>query len=86
MLSQYDMVRAVTKDCPQEDCRITFGMMTRTLMAWQPSYDKKGNMMGGDPNTTTQSVSCQTCGKTWQVKSQYDKVTGVALQAPVDGY
>ena len=86
MIAQYDMVRAVTKDCPQEDCIIRFGGMSRTMLAWRPSYDKKGNMSGLDPNVTTTEVFCDTCKKTWIVKGQYDKVINVILQASVDGY
>lgn len=52
-------------ECPREDCRIqNLGGYT-TCLGWTPTYDKYGKLLNSDPNTTTWSYKCITCGKQW---------------------
>jgi len=65
-------IATLTKDCPREDCRLQYRGSSTTLLGWLPTYDKKGNQIGRDPNTTTSSYNCLTCGVSWRVKSRED--------------
>ena len=69
------IIEQVTRDCPREDCRIEHHGGTMTCMAWSPTYDKRGNQTGHDPNMHTQDVRCKTCGVRWSVVTQYGETT-----------
>jgi hypothetical protein len=62
-----------TRDCGRNDCVVQENApATRTLMSWTPSFDKRGVMVGaGDPNITTYSFVCRTCGAHWTEREQY---------------
>lgn len=62
-------IQKLTKYCLREDCNIHTGSQTMTCIGWSPSYDKNGNSVGRDPNISTTSYSCYTCGKKWTVRS-----------------
>lgn len=64
------MIPELTKDCPREDCCVAHTGSSTTLMGWSPTYDKRGNQQGRDPNIITSSYVCHTCGLSWRVKSQ----------------
>lgn len=51
--------------CDREDCRFSEGMSTMTAMHWTPVYDKRGNLLNSNPNTSRTHVGCSTCGKDW---------------------
>ena len=54
-------------DCTTpEACRIAHHGASRTLMAWTPVYDGDGKLIGGDPNTLTETMTCKTCRRCWQ--------------------
>lgn len=63
-------IAALTKDCSSEECRISFEGGVTTTMAWYPTYDKRGNQIAADPNTTTSFASCSTCRKSWSISSR----------------
>lgn len=66
-----------------KDCRFTYGMSATTAMYFQPVYDKHGNNLNPDMNTTTSDVSCGVCGKRWVSKSQGGKTTFSEIKSPV---
>jgi len=54
------------KDCSAEDCRIIDnGYGTTTCMYYPPVYDKHGNNLNPDMNSTSYPKKCITCGKEW---------------------
>jgi len=58
-------------ECAREDCRFSYSGSMMTLMGWTPTYDKRGNQIGGlDPNTTTRTRTCHSCGNSWSVSSK----------------
>ena len=59
----------LTKKCSRNDCRVRMGRQATTLIGWFQEYDKFGNALGRDPNTTTSEYSCATCGKKWSIRS-----------------
>lgn len=56
-------------------CRFSHGPMSMTLVSWQPEYDREGNVVnsGTDPNTTTQEIHCNHCGRSFTLKTQYNE-------------
>ena len=58
-----------------KDCRFTTGAGSRTCAYYQPIYDKHGNNINPDMNTTTYSMSCLVCGMEWLVEEQNGKTT-----------
>lgn len=59
--------------CKNDNCRFSFGMSMTTAMYFAPVYDKHGNNVNPDGNTTSGSVTCSTCNKQWSYCVQYDK-------------
>lgn len=47
------------------ECRFTLGVSITTAMYYPPVYDKHGNNLNPDMNTTTCDVSCSVCGRSW---------------------
>jgi hypothetical protein len=63
-LSEVDSPMAAM--CERSDCAVTITGRISTLIATSPVYDKHGNVMSGrDPNKTTESFRCSSCGKVW---------------------
>jgi hypothetical protein len=62
-----------TASCPREDCRVELGASTSTCMGWSETYNKYGNRSDVDPNITSQSLRCLTCGARWIARTQYGK-------------
>ncbi len=67
------LIPELTKDCDRDDCRVIGGNASvSTCMAWTPVYDKQGNRIDdGDPNTSTTTYDCATCGAHWTVSTQF---------------
>jgi len=63
-----------TKTCPKE-CRIAFGPGVTTCAYYPPVYDKNGNNINPDRNTTSGNCSCMACGKAWTYSTQLDVTT-----------
>lgn len=55
-------------ECPK-DCRVSFGEGMTTMAYYPPIYDKTGNNVNPDMNTTSGSAVCNTCGKQWRYSS-----------------
>lgn len=52
--------------CSRDDCRLTPNGPETTTMAYYPSvWDKQGNNLNPDMNTTSKNLRCLTCGKSW---------------------
>lgn len=51
-------------DCEGE-CRYTYGPSFSTMAYYHPVYDKNGNNVNPDMNTSYGSVSCTTCNRKW---------------------
>lgn len=63
-------------DC-KEECRFQFGMSMTTAAYYPPVYDKYGNNMNPDMNTTSGSVDCSVCKKHWTYTTVNGKTTYV---------
>lgn len=57
-----------------KDCRFGNGPAMTTAAYYHPVYDKHGNNLNPDMNTTTSTVWCYTCGREWTYISQGDNV------------
>lgn len=55
----------------EKDCRFYYGVSMTTAMYYTPVFDKHGNNLNPDGNTTTSEVSCSVCGRKWVSKSQF---------------
>lgn len=49
----------------QKECRFSYGPTMTTAMYYTPVYDKHGNNLNPDMNSTSGSVDCPVCGKHW---------------------
>lgn len=75
-------IAEATKDCPREDCSVSYGAGMTTCMGWTPTYDKSGKRTDqGDPNITSYEMACATCGQRWLSSSQYGQTT--VTKAPI---
>jgi len=54
---------------PPEDCRICVLDSVTTCLGWTPVYDGNGRLVNEDPNRTMTKYKCNTCGKTWTVRT-----------------
>jgi hypothetical protein len=66
------MKTPVNPTCDQE-CRFQFSGGMQTLAYYAPIYDKNGNNLNPDMNTTYGDVTCNTCGKSWSYATQNGK-------------
>lgn len=57
------------------DCRFQIGMSSTTLAYFAPIYDKHGNNVNPDRNTTTTQIHCNVCGKSWIGSTRLDSTT-----------
>lgn len=58
----------------EKECRFSCGPSMTTAMYYPPVYDKHGNNINPDMNTTTATMWCYTCEREWLYISQGDKV------------
>ena len=63
-----------THQC-NNDCRIQFGPSSTTCAYYPPVYDKHGNNINPDRNTTHGECWCRTCGKKWLYATQLGETT-----------
>lgn len=83
-----NFITKLTRDCQRQDCQISLCEQSTTLMGWSRSYDKGGNQIGRDPNTTTARYQCATCGKRWKVESrdgEQDKIMADDTRVRIGG-
>ena len=67
----------------EKDCRFHYGVSMTTAMYFTPVYDKHGNNLNPDMNTTTSNVTCGVCGKEWVSRFQGGKSTFEEIKSPV---
>ena len=77
-----NLITRLTRNCQRQDCQISYGGSSTTLMGFMPTYDKRGKPIGRDPNTTTSDYQCSTCGKRWQVKSRDGEKDEISESVP----
>lgn len=58
------MFKNPNPNCDKE-CLFTKGDYITTLVEYTPMYDKHGNNINPDRNTTYYNISCMTCRKIW---------------------
>lgn len=69
-----NIFKKLAGDC-NKNCRFQqIGPATTTAMYFAPVYDKEGNNLNPDRNTTTVSYQCIECGKIWKVSSNNQDV------------
>lgn len=49
----------------EKECRFKYGASFSTAVWWERIYDKNGNLITSDPNSTRGSVECLICHKSW---------------------
>jgi hypothetical protein len=59
----------------EKDCRFARGSEFTTLAFYQPLYDKHGNLVSKDGNTTTGAMNCVVCKKKWSYISSFGVTT-----------
>jgi hypothetical protein len=47
------------------DCRFSHGVSMTTMAYYPPVYDKHGNNVNPDMNSTSGSIYCSVCKKNW---------------------
>jgi hypothetical protein len=57
------------------DCRFQRNASMTTDMYYQPVYDKHGNNLNPDGNTTSTTIHCSVCGKNWSASTRYGETT-----------
>lgn len=60
--------------CPNK-CRFSYTDVYTTAAYYPPVFDKDGNNINPDLNTTSGKVSCSTCDKLWSYSTQLGKTT-----------
>lgn len=61
-------------DC-KRNCRYRIDRSVTTAMFYTPIYDKLGNNVNHDQNTTMSTITCTTCEKTWLVTIKGSDIT-----------
>lgn len=64
----------------EKECRFARGSEFTTAAYYQPLYDKHGNLVSKDGNTSSGSVNCVVCQKRWS----YIRSFGVTTYIEVD--
>jgi hypothetical protein len=65
-LVEVGQARVITPDCDRTDCVIqATGPTMTTCLGWTQTFDKWGNPLNSDPNTSSTPMKCVTCGKEW---------------------
>ena len=60
-------IARLTEDCERDDCKVVCHGSSMTCIGWTQSYDKRGNPIDRDPNTTETRYECVRCGKVWNI-------------------
>jgi len=70
------LVMEKTKAVPQTDCdkecKFLFGSEFKTMVYYQPMYDKQGNLISKDGNTISGACNCIVCNKHWTYICAHD--------------
>jgi hypothetical protein len=59
----------------EKECRFSYGPTVTTAMYYSPVFDKHGNNLNPDGNTSFSEVSCYVCQRSWYTSTQYGKTT-----------
>jgi hypothetical protein len=59
----------------EKECRFSYGPTVTTAMYYSPVFDKHGNNLNPDGNTSFSEVSCYVCHQSWYASTQYGKTT-----------
>lgn len=59
----------------EKDCRFSYGPTVTTVMYYAPIFDKHGNNLNPDGNTSSSEISCYFCKKSWYATTKYGKIT-----------
>jgi hypothetical protein len=59
----------------EKECRFSYGPTVTTAMYYSPVFDKHGNNLNPDGNTSFSEVSCYVCNQSWYASTQYGKTT-----------
>ena len=72
-------------NCPRNDCRYAVGVGMTTSMYYPPIYNKDGQNINPDGNVSSGELSCTSCNRKWEYKTQYGNTTykEVPQQNPV---
>ena len=62
-------------DCKDECLFRPEGPAFKTMVNYTPVYDKQGNNINVDGNTTFNDIRCLNCGKIWKTVTRYGKTT-----------
>jgi len=63
-------------ECNTPDkCIFTESPSMSTFMYYPPRYNRKGENLNPDGNTTTSTIGCETCGKRFTQSQQYGEST-----------
>lgn len=57
----------------KKDCRFSYGMSMTTLLYYHPIFDKHGNNVNPDGNTTSGEVSCSVCERKWSYSTRFNQ-------------
>lgn len=61
--------------CSKDDCLfVEIGNPSTTLAYYPPIFNKRGENVNPDKNTTIGTVFCRTCRKYWEYKYRYPDV------------
>lgn len=67
----------------EKECRFSYGPTFTTAMYFTPVFDKHGNNLNPDGNTSSSEVHCAVCGKSWTSRTQYGKTEFAEIKDPV---
>lgn len=74
------MIESPNPSC-NNDCRFVQGQSMTTMAYYHPAFDKYGNDINPNGNTSTCEISCTVCGKVWLSRTQYGETTYTELVA-----
>lgn len=66
-----------------KDCRFQYGVSMTTAMYYAPVYDKHGNNLNPDGNSTSAEVTCGVCGRQWMSITRLGETEFTEIKNPV---
>ena len=73
-----NLIQEVLKKYPCDDgCSFQCGPTMRTLLGYTPVYDKDGNNINPDRNTSSTPLECVKCHRTFSVVTRYGEETKI---------
>lgn len=59
----------------EKDCRFNYGPTVTTAMYFAPIFDKHGNNLNPDGNSSFNEVACYLCQRSWYATTKYGTTT-----------